>query len=285
MFGIGASSSRSNSSSQSEELSLGLDVAESFGQSGSTDRSTSSGQSSSSESIAFEELYRSLYGDAKTAAAGIDAPEISKAAKQLFSGGLGFLERLNGNAGTDALKARIGDTSARDSQLEALRSQLGDFFNEDLLPGVTSRGVATGTLGGDRDAVEIERAAKAVSGQFATGAASIIGQDQTQRDNAAMSLAGLDQQGALGGLNALSSLFGLAEGGELAKFAPMQLLAQVLGGPTVLGESQSTDIAQALSDSFSEDGSQSYGFDFGTATSSSQSRSKSKSLSIGAQGS
>ena len=42
------------------------------------------------------------------------------------------------------------------------------------------------------------------------------------------------------------------------------MLSQILGGPTVLGTSSSLDVASAISNSFGQQGSQSYGFDFGT---------------------
>lgn len=286
MFNIGASSARSNASSvsQSDELSLGFQEASSFGEQGSSALSTSTGRSSADQRIAFEDLFRSLYGGAGAAAAGVDTGVISGSAKQLFSGGLGFLETLQG--GSDALAARAGDTSARDAQLALLKSQLGDFFGEELMPGVTDVGVATGTLGGARDAVARAQAAKAVGGQFATGAASIISSDQQRRDTLATEAARLKQGGAAVGLSSLESLLGLSSAGEFAQLSPYEALASIYGGPTVLGSSQSEDLAQAISDSFGIQGSSSYGFDFGRATSSSssQSRSKSKSFSIGMGG-
>ena len=284
--GFGASSSRSHSSSQSQsdELSFGFDEASSFGEQGSSSLSSSTGRSSADQRIAFEELFASLYGDAGAAAKGVNTGVISGAAKQLFSGGLGFLETLQGNAGTDALEAGLGDTSSRDAQLELLRTQLGEFFNEELVPGVTDVGVQSGTFGGARDGVLRSQAAKAVAGQFSTGAAGIITADQQRRDAAATQLAQLKQGGAAGGLSALNSLLGLSSAGEFAALSPYEALASIMGGPTVLGSSQSEDIAQAISDSFGVQGSQSYGFDFGKATSSSSSSSKSKSASFGIGG-
>lgn len=279
MFGIGGSSGRSSSQSQSDEFNIGLDIASSFGEQGSSSSSTSRGTSSADQRIAFEDLFRSLYGGAGAAAAGVDAGVISGAAKQLFSGGLGFLETLQG--GTDALEARIADTSSRDAQLDLLRTQLGDFFGEELLPGVTDVGVATGTFGGARDSVLRSQAAKAVAGQFAQGAGSIIAGDAASKDQLAARVAELQQGGAAAGLGSLGQLLQLQTSGEFAALSPFEALASIYGGPTVLGSSQSEDIAQAISDSFGVQGSQSYGFDFGRATSSSSSKSKSKSFNLG----
>jgi hypothetical protein len=287
LAGIGAnrshSSSLEESQSQSDEFSLGLDVASSFGEQGSQSTSTSRGASSSRQIIAFEDLFRSLYGDAGAAAKGIDPGIISGASKQLFSGGLEFLKTLQGNAGTDALEAGLADTSGRDAQLALLKQQLGDFFGEELLPGITDVGVSTGTFGGGREAVLRSSAAKAVAGQFSTGAAGIISGDQARRDASAAQLAQLKQGGAGAGLGALGSLLNLSSAGEFAALSPYEALASIYGGPTVLGSSESTDIAQALSDSFGVQGSQSYGFDFGRGTSSSSSRATSSSKSKGLQ--
>lgn len=280
-FSLGKSRSHSSSQSQSDELSLGLDVASSFGEQGSTSQSLSTGRSSADQRIAFEQLFASLYGDAGAVARGVNTGVISTAAERLFSGGLQYLDTLQGNSGMDALEAGIADTSARDAQLELLRTQLGDFFGEELIPGITDVGVSTGTLGGARDAIARAQAAKAVGGQFATGAAQIISADQQRRDTSAAQLAQLQQGGAATGLNALNSLLQLTSAGEFAALSPFEALASIYGGPTVLGSSRSEEIAQALSDSFGVQGSQSYGFDFGRATSSSSSSSKSKSMSFG----
>lgn len=281
----------SQSTSQSSQLSIGGNAAASFGTSGSdslsqsqsssTSQSGGSSLSQSTQGIAFEDLFRQLYGGATAAAGGIDASGISTAANQLFSGGLSFLQSLTGNAGTDALTARLSDTSARDALLGALKSSLGDFLTENILPGITSQGVATGTLGGSRDAIARAQAAKAVAGQFSQGAASIISADQAERDQVASQLAALTQQGAGTGLNALSSLLGLQTAGASAALSPFAQLAAILGGPTTLTQSGSTSsqfgssvsqsLADAISSSFGQQGSQSYGFNYGTGESSSQS--------------
>lgn len=279
--GFSFGSSKSSSQSQSDALQFGVNGSSSFGVNGSSSVSDSLGRSSADQRVAFEDLFAQLYGGASSAAAGIDTGAIGGAAKQLFSGGLSFLQTLQANPGAEALAARAGDTTARDAQLDVLKTGLGDLFNEQLMPGVTSLGVSTGTLGGSRDAVARAQAAKAVAGQYATGAAQILASDQAGRDAAAGKLGDLTVAGAGTGLSALDSIYGLAQGGELAGLSPYQALAQILGGPTVLGSSQSTDVAHALASSFGEQGSQSYGFDFGTSSSSSSSKSKAFQFGIG----
>lgn len=269
MSGLGSLLFGSGSKQQqtSETTSQGEQASSSFGVSGSgsTSTSASSGASQSSQDVFLSQLFSQIYGGATTAAAGVDTADISKAGSQLFSGGLNFLDRLGGGAGADELAARANgsDTSGRDAQLGVLQSQLGDFFNKQLLPGITSRGVSTGTLGGSRDAVELGEATNQIGKAFSTGAASIISNDQAARDAAAGKFADVTNQGAAAGLSSLSSLYGLAQGGATAALTPYQILSQIIGGPTVLGNSSSTQdaVAQALSSSFSNQGSSSYGFD------------------------
>lgn len=281
---MSGSFSKSKTDQQSTSSSSGVNLASSFGVNGSEqsggNTSTSSGASSSSQDVFLADLFKQVYGGAAGAAGAINPDEISGAARSLFSGGVDFLDQLGGGAGVDALKARVGDTSSRDAQLSSLKSELGDFFNTQLAPGVTRAGVATGTLGGARDAVDLSEAAKAVASKFSTGAASIISSDQAQRDAAAGKLADVNNQGAGIGLSALQSLYGLASAGGTAGLMPYQILASIIGGPTVLGQSQSQQQADAFGfssgTSFGEQGSQSYGFN----TSQSQSTGNSSGYGI-----
>lgn len=259
---------KSSTVSQSTEEQSGANVSTSFGNQGSESSATSRGESSAAQSVFAGDVFSKLFGGAAATAANIDTSGLTSTAGQLFSGGLNFLQQLQGNPGTAALEARATDNTARDAQLAALKTSLGDFFTENLLPGITSAGVSTGTLGNSRDAVTRSLAAKAVAGQFTQGAASIIGTDQAQKDAAAATLASVTGQNAATGINALGSLYGLQQAGAEAPLTPYQLLATILGNPTVLGTSQSSQISDALSSSFGNQGSQSYGFNYGAGQSS-----------------
>lgn len=252
LFDIGYSKQKSQSTQQSSSASLGSSFSEGSSQ--------SSGQAGSSQSIAFEELFRSLYGDAFKGAAAVSANTgiLQGEAAQLFSGGTKFLDMLSGGPANDYLDARLtGPDAAAGAQLNALSSSLGDFFNEQLLPGIKGRGIAAGTYGGARTDVAESLAAKQVAGQFSQGAASILANSQAQRDAAAATRGTQQIQSASAGLTALPSLFQLAQGGANAALSPYLALAQILGGPTTLTQSQSSqsassaDIARAISESFS----------------------------------
>jgi hypothetical protein len=280
LFGIGGSYSHSSNQSSSLGQSLGINQSSSL--SGSQSTSQSGSQQTSSQSLAFAPLYAALYGSAAGAAgqAADLVPGLQGAAQQLFSGGTQFLQDLGGNAGTDYLTQRVtGPDQAAQAQIGALGSNLGDFFNEQLMPGITANGVNTGGLGNSRDAVARSLAAKQVSGQFAQGAATILGNSQAQRDQAASTLGAQKLQASQTGLSSLGGLFQLLQGGAQAGLAPYQALAQIMGGPTALTQSQGTsqasaeDIAQAISNSF--------GFDTSYNTSQSTGSSHSTSLNAG----
>lgn len=271
MFGL----SSSRQSSQSTSTDFGIQGA--FSESGSQGFAQSTSGAQSTQGIAFADLFSQLYGGASGAAAQAsrNVPIFQGEAAQLFSGGVDFLSQLQGNPATDYLASRVtGPDSAAQAQLGALGQGLGDFFKEQLLPGITGGGVSTGTLGGARQGVNIAQAAKGVAGQFTQGAASILASSQAQRDAAAGTLGAQTIQGAATGLGALPGLLGLSQAGANASLNPYLALSQILGGPTVLTQSQagsqssSQDIARALSESF--------GLSYGT----SQSTSKGKSVGV-----
>ena len=254
--------SQSTSSSTGYGLNTSSSISGSEAQSQSQQGSQQGSQQTSQQAIAFAPLFAALFGGASNAAANAadQVPGLQGQAGQLFSGGLDFLKQLQGGPGTDYLNSRItGPDTAAQEQINTLGANLGDFFNQQLIPGITSQGVSTGTLGGARDAVARSLAAKEVSGQYAQGVSQILGTSQAQRDAAAVAAMGGQQAGAGTGLSALSSLYGLASGGAMAGLAPFLSLAQILGGPTVLtqqqgtsygtsyGTSSSSDIAQAIS--------------------------------------
>jgi hypothetical protein len=255
VFNIGGSKSGSSSSSSSYGYS--------------TSFSDSLSQAASKDRVAFEDVFAQLYGGA-TGAAGKAAelvPMFQGQAAELYTGGMKFLDSLEAES---PIAARLSDTGTADEQIAALGADLGQFFREEVNPALTSRGVATGTLGGARQGVAQGRAVSSLAKEFQRGATAIRTSDVARRDSLAGMLADDGLARASTGLNALPGLFGLAEGGAMAGLTPYLALSQVLGGPTVLGES--SDFAVGTSRALSEE------------TSQSQSKSKSKSFSFGLGG-
>lgn len=270
MFGIGGSSSKSSS----EASSYGYTGSRS--DSLSTQQGSSRSGSSSSQDIAFKDLFARLYGGAASAAGGISGEGVKSAGDMLFSGGLGFLEALQGGDAALYLRDRVnGSSGVLDEQIGALKEDLGSFFRDELNPAITSQAVGGGQLGGGRQGVSQGIAVGKVSQEFQRGATALRSADQAQRDTAARDLFSLSNQGAAAGLSAIPGLLDTKSRAEMASLAPYQALAGILGGPTVLGESSSFGessseaVARSISESFGEDFSQS------------KSKGKSKSGSIG----
>lgn len=271
MFSFG--SSKQSSQSQSSSLDYGMSS------SSSSSLGSSQATAGSSQRIAFEDIIRQLYGGAAdaTSQAVAEAPLFADEAKQLFTGGLGFLDKLQKVPGSDYLASRLtGPDAAAEAQIGVLGDRLGKFFNEQLMPGITQRGVATGTLGGSRQSVSIGKAAGQVSDSYSSGVASILASSQAARDAAAATL-GSQSIGAAGtGLSALPGVLGLSNAGLNAGLSPYMALSQIIGGPTVLTDSSSQSSSQDIAEAISQ--AMSYG------QSQSSSSSKGKSFNFGFAG-
>jgi len=227
MFGIGGSKSSTNSTSNAQ----------------STDQST--------QSVFGADLFQQLYGDAMGATGKIAAnlPTYQGDAATLFSGGTGFLDQLaGGDAGSNYLTDRLGgDNSILNAQIGGLSSDLSKFYNEQLLPGITSDSIMSGTLGGGRQGVAQGAAAGEVARQFSQGVTQLRSSDQQQRDAAAGVLTGSRNTAAGIGLNALPNVLGLSQAGLSSDILPQQLLAQILGNPTTLTQSFGQSSASSTS--------------------------------------
>ncbi len=266
MFGFGASRSRSRSESQSS--SLGASRSDSV--SGGFSRGES--VSRSGQRIAFEDVFARLFGGAENAAAGVDPSMLTESANQLFSGGVDFLSSIGGDAGSAFLTDRIsGESPVLDEQIGALSDDLSRFYSEELLPGITSDAVASGTLGGGRQGIAQGLAAERVAGEFTRGVTALRTADMQQRDAAAATLAGNAIQGAQVGTAALPGLMGLANQSFGAELAPYQALAGILGQQTTLTESESTSFQTA--EDFARAFSRAFNRSQATSTSSSDSAS------------
>lgn len=270
---LGLSSSRQSASSSSLDWSQSASNSSSLSYGSS--QSTSGGRST--QSIAFADLLAQLYGGATDAATKsiAEAPLFADEAQQLFSGGLGFLDRLQNVPGSDYLSARLtGPDAAAQAQIDTLREESGRLFNEQLMPGITSRGVSTGTLGGSRQRVAVGQAAGEVGRGFTSGVAQILANSQSARDSIAATLGGQSITAAGVGLSGIPNILSASQAGANANLSPYMALADILGGPTVLTES--TQSAQATSEDIATAISNAYSQSFGT----SQSTSKGKSVGL-----
>lgn len=279
IFNIGGS--KSSSSSQSDAQSSSFDNLDASSFNFGANQSTSSGSSSSSSRIAFEDIFSKMFGGAAGAAAGIDTSALSGAANMLFGSGMGFLDNLSsGGAGTGFLESQLANSSGIvDEQIGQLSSDIGKFLTQTVMPGITTGGVSASTLGGSRGEVAQGLAAESALQEFARGSTAIragerdrltgiaqgLSQDQISRTNAAMGF--------------LPSLMGLAETGAMSSLSPFVALSQILGGPTVLTDSESSQLAESLG--LDIGGSSQTGRAGSQSTSTSSSKSSSASFSLG----
>lgn len=222
-FGIGGSTSESRTDSSSFD---NLDQS-SFDIGGS------------SQQIAFEDLFRDLFGGASVAASGINTGGLASAAQGLFSSGGGFLESLeSGGAGGEFLRDRLGRSDEIvGEQVGVLGTDIEKFLTESVLPNINQTGISAGTFGGTRGGVARGLAGEAAISEFARGSTDIRARERGATDAIATSLLQSTNQAAGVGLGGLSDVLGLAESGAFAGLSPFAALAQILGDPTVLGES------------------------------------------------
>lgn len=291
MFGLSGSKSKSSStgSSQSSSFSFG----QSTSQQGSTSGSVSGGVSAagsqdtstarSNQAIAFDDVFARLFGNAEGVAANLDTSMLTNASNQLFAGGTDFLAGIGGDAGTAFLTERLQGSGVLDAQMGRLKADIGELFNEELLPGITSDAVRGGQLGGGRQGVAQGQAVEAAAEAFSQGATGLLTQDQAQRDAIAQGVADRSIQGAQVGLAGMPGLLNIAQGGITAQTAPLQFLASILGDKTTLtqsaSDSQGTSFSNAMD--FARAFAESFGMSQSTDQARSQSSSKTQSSSSG----
>jgi hypothetical protein len=261
MFGFGATKNdaRSQSTSSGDSLSVSNSVSNDL----SSSISRAGGSSSSFQDVAFGDLFSQLYGGAAGAAGKLAGavPDFGAQVGSLFSGGLNTLNTLK-----DYTDSRLNGPGVVDEQIGALSSDLGDFYNTQINPALRLGAEVNGTGGaGGRLGVAQGVAAGQLGKQLVSGAAQLRAADQQQRDQLALGSSSLS-------LDALPGLTGLAQTSASAPLLPYQLLSQIMGGPTVLGGSESSNFANA--DAYSI--AQAIASSFGASHDESQSTSSSK---------
>lgn len=229
-FGYSANSAGSSS----------ISGASSSGRSGGV--SGSSGASRSGSSVFSSDILRQLYSSALGAADSINPGLATERVNQLFTGGTSILDNLSsGGAGVDYLERRLtGDNNeVLNAQIGAIGEDLGSFFRDEINPTITGNAVAAGALGGGRQGVAQGSAVSDILKEFSTQAANLRAQDITNRDAAALGLLGAQNANAQTGVSAIGQLSGLTS--DTAALDPYSQLAQILGAPTVLTESESAE--------------------------------------------
>jgi hypothetical protein len=283
MFGLNFSKSSANSKSESDAYGYTLGGSTSLSDSRSSEVARAGSQSSSTQDIAFADLFQKLYGGAlgATGRAAEQLPGLSDAARTLFASGTGFLDKLGASPGADYLEGRAtGENPVLDEQIGNLSEDVGRFFREELNPAIKSQAVGTGQLGGGRQGVAQTGAARVAGEQFVRGATELRSRDQAARDAAAGTAGQLRLQAGGAQLSALPGLYGLAEAGVGGELSLYERLAGVLGGPTTLTTAGSTSFSESDSEAIARAIAQSFNIGEDTAHSESTSTQKSKSFGL-----
>lgn len=177
-----------------------------------------------------------------------------------------------------AAQALQQQASGQNPFLQTQINQLGEDITQQFQRGISAtnvEAVGAGQLGGGRQGVAQGLLGEAAGDQFARASTALRNQDlgrQLQASSgllgfqgqAAGQLAGLGQQQGLGnqasqlqgllgqgqlglgGLGALQGQFNLGFSPFQAEFSPLQSLAGIIGGPTVLSTGQSTGSASSF---------------------------------------
>ena len=138
------------------------------------------------------------------------------------------------------------------SQIQSLGQQIGQNFQNQILPGLQSGANQVGGLGGGRHQIAQGLAAQGAQQAFGQGAAALGSANFGQQLGAAQALqGGALQGGALAGqgvsqqfgagqagLGSLGGLFNLGQAPFQQAFNPLQNFAGLVGAPTVLSQNQ-----------------------------------------------
>lgn len=151
-------------------------------------------------------------------------------------------------------------------QLGDLGREMGDFFNEQLMPGIQGNAVAMGGLGGGRNQVAQAQAAGQVADAYSSGATGIMSNAYNQAQNAS-AIQAQNMMGAAGMSNDLAMANqNLGMAGLNSFFAPLQAYQGLLGAPTVLGnsfnQSQASQTSENITSATASSKSSNFGMSF-----------------------
>jgi hypothetical protein len=227
---MGASGSQSESQSQTASDSLNLAASDS--------------QSNSFIDPTQQGFLNSLFGNSQgIAGSGGEAVARGNTAGEQNQGLL--------DAGMTGLLGQLDPSAQIAQQTDALSSGLGNLFRNEINPTIESNAIAGGGLGGGRQGVAQGVASGQIADAFTQGLAQITGQANQQAQGAASLIPGLAQAN-----------IGNANAGQGAGLDIMSQLASILGGPTVLNQSDSRSRALGQSKARGSSGSESASFGF-----------------------
>jgi len=153
----------------------------------------------------------------------------------LMGQGMDFMTQLGSNDFLSALSQQAGGNE------ELMQRQIGDLggyinqFAERQMGNVEQGGISAGQFG-SRTSVGKGIVGEEATRAFGSGVTDIMTQDANRSLQASVAGGGLLSQGLIGGLSQMQGLMGLG----MAPMMPYQGLAGIIGGPAVVGESESS---------------------------------------------
>ena len=166
------------------------------------------------------------------------------AGQQLYGMGNQFLGGLMGNPFLAGLAQQAGGNQGLiDRQVNQLGADIGQQFNQQILPGISRQYQGIGGLGGSRMGVSQGIAAQGAADALSRGITDIYTADSMRSLQAGSTGAGIFSQGLLGGLAAMPGLFDLGMAQFTGGLAPLLAYNQIVGPPTVLDKSKSSSFS------------------------------------------
>ena len=162
----------------------------------------------------------------------------------LFDFGRESLESLQDNPWLARLQQQTqADPAVLQQMTQQLGTDIGQQFNEQILPGIRRDSTAIGALGGSRQGLAEGVASRGAMDAFSRGASNMAfdwqNADSDRQLRAAQTGAQLFGQGgqvAAGGVNELFG--GVGMGQFMGGFAPLGAFSDIVGQPTVLNKSR-----------------------------------------------
>jgi hypothetical protein len=218
---------------------------ESFGQSWSTTQAGSGSQQGNQAQSA-----QNVWGDQQGALGNLYAQ-----AQQLMAGSNPYGQQANmvGQQGQNAWQQQLtpGANPYFDQAVQASIDQATDSFKRGTMADLDARSAGVGQLGSSRDRL----AAGEAAGQFGQSIAQTSAQQRAQQYSA-------DQDRAL-------QAIGMTGNMQQSAYSPLSVAASLIGGPTVLSNSNSSGWGNSASNSFQQGASNQWGTGAGAGNGSS----------------
>jgi hypothetical protein len=134
-----------------------------------------------------------------------------------------------------------------EQQVAGLGQDLGNFYRQQLLPGIASQAGLAGQPGGTRQGIASGLAGQGIAQQFASQAANLRGGAYALGNQAALGAGNLAQASVAN----LPNLYNLGMAPFMAQWLPLQQYAGLIGDPTLVSRSRNRSWSQTHTGSFS----------------------------------